>query len=287
LSLGEYGPDRLSQDQRLQLMPRLLQMYADNPHPGIHGAAEWLLRQWQASDELKAIDKELATGKVEGKRQWYMNRQGQTMMLVSRPDEFWMGGTQRGKHRRKIWRSFALASKNVTVEQFRSIMKRDPSVQFQKYAPKPEWPVINVSWYDAVEYCNQLSKLENIPEEEWCYIPKKDGKYEKGMQMAANYLQKIGYRLPTEAEWEYGCRAGAETAYSFGEADEVLGQYGWYGGNALGKTHPVGIKKPNDLGLFDMHGNVWQWCQDAWAPYPKVVGGEVLDDNETDIGIIT
>ena len=65
-------------------MPRLLQLYRDDPDPGIHGAAEWLLRQWQTSDELKEIDKELATGKVEGKRQWYINRQGQTMMIVSR-----------------------------------------------------------------------------------------------------------------------------------------------------------------------------------------------------------
>ena len=91
LSLGEFGLDRLSLAERRNLLPRLLQLYRDDPDPGIHGAAEWLLRQWQASDELKEIDKGLATGKVEGKRQWYVNRQGQTMMVVPKPGEFWMG----------------------------------------------------------------------------------------------------------------------------------------------------------------------------------------------------
>ena len=71
LSLGEFGLDRLSLAERRNLLPRLLQLYRDDPDPGIHGAAEWLLRQWQAADELKEIDKGLATGKVEGKRQWY------------------------------------------------------------------------------------------------------------------------------------------------------------------------------------------------------------------------
>ena len=91
LSLGEFGLDRLSLADRRNLLPRLLQLYEDDPDPGIHGAAEWLLRQWQASDEMKEIDKGLATGKVEGKRQWYLNRQGQTMMMVPKPEEFWMG----------------------------------------------------------------------------------------------------------------------------------------------------------------------------------------------------
>ena len=92
-------------------------MYHDDPDPGIHGASEWLLRQWQASDELKVIDKGLATGKVDGKRQWYINHQGQTMMVVVNAGEFWMGEGN-GRHRRRIGRTFALASKEVTVEQF-------------------------------------------------------------------------------------------------------------------------------------------------------------------------
>ena len=91
LSLGEFGLDRLSLAERKSYLPWLLELYREDADPGIHGAAEWLLRQWQGSGEMKAIDKGLATGKVGGKRQWYINRQGQTMVVVPKPGEFWMG----------------------------------------------------------------------------------------------------------------------------------------------------------------------------------------------------
>ena len=73
-----------------------------------------------------------------------------------------------------------------------------------------------------------------------------------------------GYRLPTEAEWEYACRSGSLTKYWFGDNGSELGAYGWYGDNATGTTHPVGQKLPNGFGLFDVHGNMFEWCQDRW-----------------------
>jgi formylglycine-generating enzyme required for sulfatase activity len=277
LSLGEYGPDRLAQDQRLNLLPRLLHLYRDDPDPGIHGAAEWLLRRWQAAKEIKKIDKKLATGKVEGKRQWYINRQGQTMVVIPKPGVFRMGeGKER--HRRRIGRSFALASKEVTVEQFLKFRK---SHGYDKgYAPSSDCPVNSVSWYQAAEYCNWLSKQEGIPKEQWCYLPNEAGKYAAGMKMAANYLQRTGYRLPTEAEWEYACRAGAMTGYSFGEEVDLLGKYAWYVWNAPGKSQPAGRLRPNDQGLFDMHGNAWEWTQDVYKAYAIPGGGKVINDKE-------
>jgi formylglycine-generating enzyme required for sulfatase activity len=124
--------------------------------------------------------------------------------------------------------------------------------------------VNGVTWYDAAAYCNWLSHQEGIPKDQWCYEPNEKGEYADGMKMATNYLQRTGYRLPTEAEWEYACRAGADTAYSFGEPPDLLGKYAWFQANSLSKSHPVGALRPNDLGLFDQHGNAWEWCQDRY-----------------------
>jgi formylglycine-generating enzyme required for sulfatase activity len=115
-----------------------------------------------------------------------------------------------------------------------------------------------VTWHDAAAYCNWLSKEEGIPEDQWCYQRNAKGEYER----AANHLQRTGYRLATEAEWEYACRAGADTGFSFGEPDDLLDRYAWFVKNSGSKSHPAGMLKPNDLGLFDMHGNAWEWCDD-------------------------
>ncbi len=273
LSLVEYGPDRLAQDQRLKLVPRLLDLYRHDVDSGIHGAAERLLRQWQMAEELKQIDKELATTKAEGKRQWYINPQGLTMAIVSRPEEFWMG-EENERHRQRIGRRFAIASKEVTVDQF--LRFRKDHEYFKENSPTGDCPVSGVTWYDAVAYCNWLSEQEGTPKEQWCYLPNDAGKYAEGVKMPSDYLQRTGYRLPTEAEWEYACRAGAETGYSFGEAGDLIGKYSWYLGNSPTRTQPCGKLTPNDLGLFDMHGNTWEWCQNIHKPY--AIGEKATED---------
>ena len=96
-------------------------------------------------------------------------------------------------------------------------------------------PVESVTWHDAQEFCRKLSK--------------KTGRK---------------YRLPSEAEWEYACRAGTQTRYYFGDNKYQLGEYAWYEDNSGSKPHPVGQKKPNNWGLYDMHGNVWERCEDGW-----------------------
>ena len=276
LSLGELGLDRLSLAERQNFLPRLLQFYRDDPDPGIHGASEYLLRQWQMSQEMKALDKGLATGKVEGSRQWYVNGQGQAMVVVPKPGEFWMGEGQE-KHRRKIERGFAIASKEVTVEQFLRFRKNHPYGKFM--ALTVDYPVDEVSWYDAVAYCNWLSENEGIPKKEWCYLPNKEGKYADGMAMAPDCLRRAGYPLPTEAEWEFACRAGANTEYSFGHSVALLDKYGWFNQNSSGKSQPVGLLKSNDLGLFDMHGNNMEWCHNSYKAYG---GDEIVTEDMED-----
>src|SRR5262249_3385315 len=109
------------------------------------------------------------------------------------------------------------------------------------------------------------SEKEGIPEEEWCY-PKK---IDSGMRMAAGYLVRTGYRLPSEAELEYACKAGSEESRHYGSAIELLPRYANYQANSKERAWPVGQKRPNDLGLFDAHGNVWNWCQDKALLYPR------------------
>jgi formylglycine-generating enzyme required for sulfatase activity len=116
----------------------------------------------------------------------------------------------------------------------------------------------------AAAYCNWLSETENIPPNQWGYREESKGR----MKPYPDYLSRTGYRLPTEAEWEYACRAETTSICYFGSSPELLGRYSWHLANSLEQPWPVGQKRPNDLGLFDMHGNVWNYCQDSVFPYP-------------------
>ncbi len=133
--------------------------------------------------------------------------------------------------------AFELGVYPVTQDQYESVMGANPSLFIN-----PKNPVEHVKWNDAVEFCRRLSEL---PEEKQLYA----------------------YRLPTEAEWEYACRAGTTTAFSCGDSYSDLDEYAWYEENSDSETHPVGKKKPNSWGFYDMHGNVWEWCLDWHEDY--------------------
>ena len=313
LSLGEFGEKDFPLAERASLLEKLREVYGKDADPGLHGAAEWLLRQWkqepwlqqmdeqwrkdkhQREQRLERIRQEWANGKGHANRQWYVNGQGQTMIIVPGPIEFWMGspttepdrhdGEDGGQHRRQIGRSFAIAAKAVTVEQFLRYNPRFTHGTMQMIYPEPSCPIGGVTWYEAAEYCNWLSKEEGLPEKEWCYVANQDNQFAEGMKLARDYLKRAGYRLPTAAEWECACRAGTVTSRYYGETEELLNNYAWYVGNSRARTWPVGTKKPNDWGLFDMHGNLMCWCQDNDKVYARAQGEEALEDKEGELNV--
>jgi formylglycine-generating enzyme required for sulfatase activity len=139
--------------------------------------------------------------------------------------------------------------------------------RFTRYSRTPDSPQVGVSWYDAARYCNWLSEIAGIPRDQWVYPEEIDP--EHGLDLPANYLHRTGYRLPTEAEWEYAARAGTTTSWHFGEDERLLREYGWYDANtSRERMYPVAQLKANQWGLFDMLGNAWEWTLDRRQPYP-------------------
>ena len=153
-----------------------------------------------------------------------------------------------------LTKPFGLGKTEVTQGQWKSVMGTEPWTGQKNVQADTDCPATYVEWDEAIEFCQKLTAIE-----------RKSGKLKADEE----------YRLPTEAQWEYACRAGTATTYSFGNDESTFGEYAWFNGNAFHAgepyAHKVGLKKPNPWGLYDMHGNVWKWCSDWYDA--KVSGG--------------
>jgi len=208
--------------------------------------AEQVLAFVQGGRQQQPVSRQLATPAAvqvpaAGRGQDYQERlpNGVILEMIAIPGgSFLMGSAdndssvssyEKPQHRVTV-PAFYMGKYPITQAQYEAIMGSNPA----RFKGKDR-PVEKVSWHDAKAFCQKLSQRTNRP-----------------------------YRLPSEAEWEYACRAGSQSRYCFGDNEQQLGSYAWYAGNSKNETHPVGQKQPNTFGLYDMHGNVWEWCEDVW-----------------------
>jgi len=154
------------------------------------------------------------------------------------------GSFVRQKQLITLTRDFWLAAHEVTQGEYQTVMGKNPS----KFQDNPSHPVERVGFYQAQDYCAAITRRET-----------------QAGRLSSGYV----YRLPTEAEWEYACRAGTTNLFSFGDDASIADQYAWTLENSEAQTHPVGLKRPNPWGLYDIHGNVWEWTLDWFDHYPE------------------
>ena len=224
--------------------------------------------------EHKATPDQQAAAQQLGRPVVETNSLGMKLVLIP-AGVFWMGSSpsddyliddELPQHRVRITRPFYLGMCEVTVGQFRQFVEAQSyrtdaesdgqggfGLDGEAFVSKPEYswrnvgfpqsdehPVVNVSWNDAVAFCQWLTQKDSRP-----------------------------YRLPTEAEWEYACRAGTRTRYSYGYDEAGMEHHAWFEANSSASTHPVGQKRPNAWGLYDVHGNVYEWCSDGYGAYTE------------------
>ncbi|TWU16727.1 bifunctional serine/threonine-protein kinase/formylglycine-generating enzyme family protein [Allorhodopirellula heiligendammensis] len=292
-ALAHYRPEQLPLDKSSQLRELIREWGTSDPSAAVHSICSYLARQWKwpaVSSDIETANSPQLTDPTDVPT-WYQNSQGQTMVAVSGPVEFQMGSPGHEafrEHQRevslkmRIPRSFAIGASEVTVEQFQ---RYNPAALYAtEYTLGKECPITSISWFDAMSYCRWLSEQEGILEDQMCYPSISDMQLElntnETVTLPSDFLQRTGYRLPTEAEWEYCARSLTTTPRSFGNADELLPQYAWTTESSTIQSqvrfHPVKQLLPNDFGLFDTLGNVMESC--APAPPWDVTSPVVIDD---------
>ncbi len=277
LAWAETPVNGLSPAVQAEMVQTVRDRYVTDPDPGVHSAAELLLNRWGRADQLVLPDEEkhrhLSSASGRG---WEPGPNDHNFVILPGGQVFQMGSPEgetdrferETRHYRLIKRTLAVATTEVTVEQFQQF--KSEYVRNSRYAREPGCPAGEVSWYEAVRYCNWLSKKAGLLPDQRCYPDDEDIK--EGMVLPDDAFDRPGYRLPTEAEWEYFCRAGTETCRPWGESEDFLSRYAWTSLNSRSRLSPAGRLLPNEFGLFDTIGSLWEWCHEGPS------GPEYYDD---------
>lgn len=285
LSLGEYQVRKFPEELRADVEAKVRAIYRSESDAGLHAAAHWLLEQmgehewlreqdaaWLRDDGWKLMLGRVLRALVAGDEslapQWLLNSQGQTMAVISGPASFMMGSPDtelernldEHQHLRRFDHSYAISATHVTLEQFRKFDEKWD--ELSKLKTWGDTPVVEIDWLQGTRYCNWLSEQEGL---EACYEIQG-----KEVFIKENWESLSGYRYPSEAEIEYATRAGSTTCRFYGETDELLSRYAIYRGAAAGAARRVALRKPNDWGLFDAHGNAFVWCQERYDALPEL-----------------
>ena len=268
LAVGSIALGQVTEAERAAWTPVLTQWYETASDGATHSAAGWALRQWRFEAPAPA-----ATSQPSEGRQWLVNSLGMTLLEINPGVFVRKDQTEARDQRVQLTRAFFLGDREISVGQFQQFIS-DASCPNQEkpekwqgadaqIGPTPYHPVQQVNWYDAVLFCNWLSRKEGRTP---CY--ERTGKKEKSGDVEHDAWQLVadatGYRLPTEAEWEYACRAGTTTEFASGRDEEMLRKYAVIQAN---RPAPCGSKLPNGWGLFDVQGNVWEWCWDGLGKF--------------------
>ncbi len=282
LALGDHNPDDLPAETRSRISERLRRLYRTADSRAVHAAAGWLIRRWKLPMTYDVAKRDSLSG---SKRGWFWQELlgTQWSFSVIPAGNYSIGSSETEQHHRAdeavrtivIPYPVAFADREVSRGDFLRFLKatrrRFPRVwDVSQWTSDKKHPAVAVTWAEAVGFANWLTVESGMSASDVCYRRGRVGRRAWRLKERC-----AGFRLPTESEWEVACRAGTETAYSFGDDSAYVASYGWFVTDSGRRSRVGGLLAPNLYGLFDMHGNVFEWCSDWYSPGAKSQRGQV------------
>jgi eukaryotic-like serine/threonine-protein kinase len=278
-ALGNFPPEQLESAARGRILTALRRQRRDDPDSAVHSLSGWLLTKWQAKDSGPQPGKVISSPVPSTEKTWFTQTiAGEELhFIIFAPGKSQMGSPEKEPgHQRDeeletahVPQPFAVCDREISRRLYEKYQQETGQQVYdlKKIVPKPEDAMVGVSWPNAIQFCRWLTLKSGMTENDLCYNPEKEWKDMEHFTDITCAPEKPGFRLPTETEWEYACRSGTKTPYSFGADRSLLPLYAWTVENSGSVSHASGLLRPNPRGLFDMHGNAYEWCQNYYAPH--------------------